>query len=290
MRRRWVIALLGGLLLAGPLLGQGDAPNVKLERGIVFGKSGERELQLDLAMPARGEGPFPAVLCIHGGGWVSGDRQQMSATIAVLAARGYVAVSPDYRLAPADRFPAPLHDCKAVVRWLRANAGTYHINSNRIGAMGYSAGGHLACLLGVTDRSDGLEGDGGNAEQSSRVQAVVSFFGPTDLRRPGFSKEAQVNNLAPLLGGTLQEQPEKYRQASPVVYVHKDPPPILFLHGTRDPVVPVDQSQQLAEQLRRAGGKARVVLFPGEGHGWRGDNLLKSIEQMTTFFDENLKK
>jgi acetyl esterase/lipase len=201
-----------------------------------------------------------------------------------------VAVSPDYRLAPADRFPAQVEDCKAAVRWLRANAATYHVNPDRIGAMGLSAGGHLACMLGVTDRKDGLEGAGGNPEQSSRVQAVVSFFGPTDLRSPGFSKEAQANHLVPLLGGTVVEKAEAYRKASPVEYVHKDPPPFLFLHGGDDTVVPAHQSRQLAERLRQAGGKARVVIFPGEGHGWRGDNLLRSIEQMTTFFDDNLKK
>src|SRR6185312_16329435 len=116
----------------------------------------------------------------------------MQGTIEVLARRGYVAVSPDYRLAPRDHFPAQIEDCKAVVRWLRANAEKYHINPQRIGAFGFSAGAHLACLLGVTSKDEGLDGNGGNAEQSSAVQAVVSFFGPTDLADAELSKEART--------------------------------------------------------------------------------------------------
>src|SRR5579871_4827242 len=115
---------------------------IRVEKGIVFGKGGATELQLDLAMPQDGEGPFPAIVCIHAGGWVAGNRQQMKDTIEVFARRGYVAISPDYRVAPRDRFPAQIHDCKAAVRWLRANAEKYHVDPNRIGAFGASAGGH----------------------------------------------------------------------------------------------------------------------------------------------------
>jgi acetyl esterase/lipase len=269
---------------------QEERPAVRLEKDIVFAKAGAAELKLDLAMPQDGEGPFPAVLCIHGGGWVGGDRTQMAQTIGTLAGRGYVAVSPDYRLAPRDRFPAPVEDCKAAVRWLRANAKKYKVDPDHIGAVGFSAGGHLACLLGVTDRGDGLEGEGGNPDESSRVQAVVSFFGPTDLTKRWWTKDAETANLVPLLGGTLEEKAEAYRKASPAAYAGKHAAAFLFFHGTEDRTVPPGQSQALADKLKEAGASARLVTLEGEGHGWRGEKLRKSIEQMLAFLDENLKK
>ena len=265
---------------------------IRVEKGIVFGKGGTTELQLDLAMPQDGEGRFPAIVCIHAGGWVAGNRQHMKETIEVFARRGYVAISPDYRVAPHDRFPAQIHDCKAAVRWLRANAQKYHINPDRIGAFGASAGGHLACLLGVTSKEDGLEGDGGNAEQSSAVQAVVSFFGPTDLSRDDWSEEVRENNLIPLLGGTPKAKGELYRKASPLTYAGKNSPPFLFVHGTEDDIIPIEQSRALAEKLQQAGVSVRLVPMEGAGNGrdWRGEHRRESIARMLRFFDETLKK
>jgi acetyl esterase/lipase len=290
VRRLHLVLVTCALLTPASGRAQDAKPAIRVEPDLVFGKGGGTELKLDLAMPGEGEGPFPAVVCIHAGGWVGGDRKQMAQTIATLAGRGYVAVAPDYRLAPRDRFPAQVEDCKAAVRWLRANARKYQVDAGRIGAVGFSAGGHLACLLGVTDKEAGLEGSGGNPDESSRVQAVVSFFGPTDLTRKVWSKEAQTKNLVPLLGGTPEEKPEAYRKASPVAYAGKDAPPFLFLHGSEDREVPLQQSQDLAEKLQKAGASARVVTVEGEGHGWRGEKLLKSIEQMLLFFDEKLKR
>ena len=289
MRCRLLSAVVAALLVPGTGLAQQRVP-IRVEQDIVFGRGGDTELKLDLARPDNGAGPFPAVICLHGGGWVGGDRKQMAQTIEVLARRGYVAVTPDYRLAPRHRFPAPVEDCKAAVRWLRANAGKYKVDPGRIGVVGFSAGAHLACLLGVTDKADGLEGKGGNPEQSSRVRAVVSFFGPTDLTQRVWSKEVEEKNLVPLLGGTLDQRPEAYRKASPLTYAGKGAAAFLFLHGTEDPVVPLRQAQDLADKLTKAGVSARVIEVPGEGHGWRGPNLLWSLDQMLTFFDEKLKK
>lgn len=265
---------------------------VRVENDIVFGKGGQTELKLDLAMPKEGEGPFPAILCLHSGGWIGGERQQMKGTIEVLARRGYVAISPDYRLAPKDRFPAPIEDCKAAVRWLRANAQKYHVDPQRIGAFGFSAGAHLACLLGVTQKDDGLEGESGNAEQSSAVQAVVSFFGPTDFTLPVWSKEVRERHLVPFLGGTSAEKPDVYRRASPLTYAGKNAPPFLFVHGTADAMVPIQQSEDMVKKLRQADVSARLIAVQDEGHGWgwQRENRLTSLAHMMDFFDENLKK
>lgn len=264
---------------------------IRLDSGIVFGKGGTTELKLDLAMP-QGEGPFPAILCLHGGGWIGGERQKMRGTIEDLARKGYVAISPDYRLAPRDRFPAQIEDCKAAVRWLRANAEKYHVNPERIGVFGFSAGAHLACLLGVTGKDDGLEGDGGNAEQSSAVQAVVSFFGPTDFTQPVWSKEVREQHLVPFLGGTAEEKADVYRRASPLTYAGKNAPPFLFVHGTADAIVPIQQSEAMAEKLRQADVAARLITVYGEGHGWgwSHEHRIVSIAEMMKFFDETLKK
>jgi acetyl esterase/lipase len=272
--------------------GQEAGAAIRTENGIIFGKGGATELKLDLAMPREGEGPFPAIICIHGGGWIGGERQKMRGTIEVLARRGYVAISPDYRLAPQDRFPAQIEDCKAAVRWLRANAEKYHVNPRRIGAFGFSAGAHLASLLGVTSKDDGLEGEGGNAEQSSAVQAVVSFFGPTDFTQPVWSKEVREQHLVPFLGGTTEEKADVYRRASPLTYAGKNSPPFLFVHGTADAIVPIQQSEAMVKKLRQADVPARLIAVEGEGHGWgwSRDNRLTSLAHMMDFFDETLKK
>ncbi len=264
-------------------------PEARVERDLVYGKGGDTDLKLDLAMPKTGDGPFPVVVCIHGGGWTHGDRADLRNTIEALACKGYVAVSVDYRLAPKDRFPAAVEDCKAAVRWLRANAATYKINSERIGVVGFSSGGYLACMLGVTRKADGFEGSGGNPEQSSAVQAVVSFFGPTDLTQDGFGKDVAKENLVPFLGGTLTENKDLYQKASPVTYAGKHAPPFLFFHGGNDHIVPLKQSELLADKLKEAGASVELVALEKEGHGWQGPALLKSIAQMIIFFDKKLK-
>jgi acetyl esterase/lipase len=289
---RRVVPLVCLLTLPAPALLRADdkSQEVRIEKDLAYGKGGDKDLQLDLAMPKDGDGPFPVVVCIHGGGWRGGKRQDMTKTIEVLAGRGYVAVTPSYRLAPDAKFPSQIEDVKAAVRWLRANAKTYKIDPDRIGAIGFSAGAHLACLLGVTNRDDDLEGKGGNADQSSRVHCVVSFFGPTDLTRDDWTKEIEDNILVPFLGGTIKDKPEQYKKASPVTYVKKDAPPFLFFHGDKDKIVGVEQSKILCEALKKAGGSAKVEVIEGEGHGWAGEKLKDSIEKMTAFLDANLKK
>lgn len=267
-------------------------PEIRVERDIVYGTVGDVKLRLNLALPAEGKGPFPAVVCIHGGGWFQGHRQDMDPMIELLARRGYAAVTVSYRLAPDAQFPAQIEDCKAAVRWLRANAGKYHINSSRIGAIGPSAGGHLACLLGVTDRIHGLEGTGGNPEQHSRVQAVVSFFGRTNFTKKTWSDDLEKKIFVPLIGASFQDKPEWYKRISPIEYSSSKSPPFLLFHGAEDSLVPPENSADMAEKLRAAGASARVVSVEGEGHG-SGDWIDKwatHVDQAVAFFDKHLKK
>lgn len=261
----------------------------KVETDVVYGKAGDRELKLDLARPAEGKGPFPCVVCVHGGGWRLGNKRDLRPWIQLLAREGYVAASVGYRLAPDARFPAQIEDVKTAVRFLRANADKYHIDKDHVGALGYSAGGHLVCLLGLTDESAGFEGKE-HPKESSKVQAVVDYFGPTDLAGFGKDEVAQRGMVGPLIGKTYADDPAAHDRASPIKYVTKAAPPFLIFHGTADRVVPIDQSRRLAEKLKDVGAAARLVEVPGEGHGWDGHANEDSTGLALKFLADHLKK
>lgn len=291
MTRRMAVSLVLMLVPVALLWGQDRAPDVKVSRDLVYGKVGDVELKLDLAAPGEGNGPFPAVVFIHGGAWRSGKRTDLGGTTEVMARHGFVALTVDYRLVPDAAFPAQIEDCKAAVRWLRANAAKYKVDADRIGAVGFSAGGHLACLLGVTTKEDGLEGKGGNPEQSSQVQAVVSFFGPTDLTFKDWNEDLEKNVLAPLIGGTFADKPELYKKASPVSYARKGAAPHLFFHGLEDKVVAPRHSKTMAEKLKAVGVGATLVELEGEGHGFKNaETNRKTFLQTQDFLDEQLKR
>jgi len=274
--------------------------DVVIEENVPYGLAGDTELQLDLARPAGGNGPFPALVFIHGGGWYQGKRQDYRGAIQEAAKRGYVAVTITYRLMQFDEakkesataalnFPAQIHDAKAAVRWLRANAGKYHLDAERIGVTGGSAGGHLSLLVGLTDPEAKLEGESGNPDQSSRVQAVVNVFGPTDMAFC-YDKSSVAWIFRLFMGGTPAEAPDRYKAASPITYVTADDPPVLTLHGDQDALVPIDQAKKLDELMKSAGASHTLMIFEGQGHGFTGEYQARSAQAMWEFFDKHLKR
>lgn len=300
-RRYFVAALAFGLLLSGQTgrcLAAGN-DKVVIEENITYGKAGDTELKLDLARP-EGDGPFPAIVFIHGGGWYQGNRQGYRGQIQEAAKRGYVASTISYRLMKFDEskketttatpiFPAQIHDAKAAIRWVRANAEKYHVDPNRIGVTGGSAGGHLSLLVGLTDPSSNLEGDSGNPDQSSRVQAVVNVFGPTDMAFC-YEKSSVAWIFRLFMGGTPSEVPETYKAASPITYVSKDDPPVLTLHGDKDALVPVEQARALDEKVKSVGASHTLIMFEGQGHGFGGEYNKNAWDATWEFFDRHLKQ
>jgi len=293
MRKMIAVTVAYVVIVVGPVIAQDPV----IDNDVTYGKAGDEELKLNFTRPA-GDGPFPAVVFIHGGGWYLGNRQGYRSETTEAIRRGYAAVTISYRLMTFDEsqketttadtiFPAQIHDAKAAIRWLRANADSCHIDPNRIGVTGRSAGGHLSLLLGLTDRESGLEGDCGNPDYSSRVQAVVNVFGPTDLKTCyETSSVAWIFRL--YMGGTPVETSETYKAASPVTYVSADDPPVLTLHGSQDKAVPVSQAMLLDEKMKSAGASHTLTVFEGQGHGFGGEYRRKELDAMWEFFDAQL--
>lgn len=298
IRGRMAGPMIAGLLLASSAFAEDvkSPAAVKLEGPITYATVDGQPLQLDLARPAEGEGPFPALVFIHGGGWRGGHRIGYAKAIEAAAQRGYVAVTVSYRLTKADasgklvhQFPEQVHDVKCAVRWLRANAEKYKVDPKRIGATGGSAGGHLSLMLGLTDASAKLEGDEGYGEQSSRVQAVVNIFGPTDMPHLHKTSQGAAPILEGFLGGKPDDKPEAYKASSPIEYVSKDDPPVLTIHGTADTLVPPDQAERLDQAMRNAGVPHTLMLLQGQGHGFQGEMAAKAANASFAFFDKHLK-
>jgi len=221
--------------------------SISVERGVVYASPTGQDLHADVYRPGS-EGPFPAVLVVHGGSWTRGSRSRMARVAERLAGSGYTAVSVDYRLAPAHRFPTPVHDCKAAVRWIRRHADDLRVDPERVGGFGYSSGAHLVAMLATTTPSDGLEGDAPPGAPSSRIQAAVLGGTPTDLGR--FPPNPTLRRF---LGASRDEVPDLYAFASPITHVSSDDPPMFLYHGTRDWVVDISHARIMAKALQDAG-------------------------------------
>jgi len=264
------------------LIGPRPSEGVQVVRDLEYVSGGHERNRLDLYLPQKAEHRLPVILWVHGGGWTRGDKTNGPAFR--FAAKGYAVASMNYRFSQHAIFPAQIHDCKAAVRWLRANATKYGLDPGHIGAWGASAGGHLVALLGTTGGIEELAGPGGNEDQSSRVQAVVDWYGPTDFLTAG-AKATRSN----LLGGDPQTNRDKARKASPMTYVSKDAAPFLIMHGDQDQTVPIAQSETFAAALKKAGADVSYVVIKGGKHGGALFTNAESMKLVQDFFGKHLK-
>ena len=286
-------ALLSLAILATPATAQKQPAvpaTVTFETGIEYTNPDNQHLQLNMTRPKKADGPLPAIVCIHGGGFRAGNRQSYDAQIVRLAEHGYVAVTVSYRLAPKYPFPAAVHDTKAAVRWLRANAKRYGVDPDRIGVMGGSAGGTLAQMLGVTEGVKEFEGDGGNPKESSKVACVVNYYGANDFTK-SYGKSVDAAQVLPLyLGGLLETARPAHIRSSPLYWVTPNAAPTLCIHGTEDKYVNIEQAEMLVDKYKSMGLEIELLKLEGAGHGFKGKDAETAEKAMIAFFDRHLKK
>ena len=265
---------------------------VEVETDVEYGRAGETPLTLDVIKPkeAAAEGKKrPCIVWIHGGGWQNGNKSSGLGRLGRWVAEGdYVGVSVGYRLSGVAIWPAQVHDCKAAIRWVRANADKLGIDESKIGVWGSSAGGHLVALLGTSGDIKELEGNNGNAGVSSQVACVVDYCGPSDFlmfARSGASAANRNGPVSKLLGGLATEKPDIAREASPMTYVSQDDPPFLVVHGTDDRTVPFAQGEMFYEKLKAAGVDATFIKMEGGSHGIGGPEITARTK---AFLDKHL--
>ena len=294
--RSALYALVFALGLSGPV--RAEVPQITLQRDIVFQTIDGVELKLDLAIP-QGPGPFPLILCIHGGAWHVGDKSKLTPMIENLARHDYVAASINYRLAPKVTFPAPLDDTKAALHFLKTRAGRYKIDTTKVGGTGESAGAHMAMLMAFEEAQN--ESHKNPAKPAdTELQAIVNYYGPVDLVHWSVTPmvdflwrnhfhEGMETTMLRFLGSSQKDSPI-VQAASPINYICKNCPPVLTFHGTLDPVVSFQQAELLHAALRKAGVPEKLVPIPNGLHGgWSKEVKRKAEEQAVAFFDQYLK-
>jgi acetyl esterase/lipase len=296
-----VFALLGAWATLALLLWPGRAPRpqaaeplppgVKLIPDAEYAKVGRASLKLDVLIPTA-PAPRPIAVWIHGGAWRGGDKAANREFPATLVQAGYLTFSINYRLSRQAQFPAQIYDCKAALRWIRLSAAQYGGDPRRLGVVGASAGGHLAALLGTSGGVAGLEGSEGVTGADSGVQAVVDWFGPSDLTALQFNPDFNLTPVVELLGAHPADVPAQAAAASPVTFIDRRDPPFLIIHGAADPVVPVEQSRELRDRLKRAGVEVEYIEVPGGRHGgFRGTHPddAELFKRMVEFLDKHLQ-
>ena len=289
------------LLVMAPVLGQAQdgqsngKPGIELLSGmtekldVIYAQYGERKMHLDLFAPKATGKARPAIVVVHGGGWLKGDKSKFRALAIALAAKGYVTAAIEYRLGGEAKFPAAIYDCNAAVRFLRAHADEYGLNPKQIGVVGGSAGGHLAGLMATASAVDEFQGLGGNAGVSSVVQSCVVMAGPLDLASGSVversRKEPDKSNANKWFGKTFDQAQDLYRQASPYHHLSKETPPILFMCGDKDNP---QRNQPTREKLDALGVKSSLIVVKDGKHGcW---NRLPWFDEFVTAIDQWFKE
>jgi len=286
------LAILAALP-ALPILAQNQVPpGVQAHRDVAYVEGGHERHKLDLYLSAEGTGPFPLVIWVHGGGWQNGSKDGCPPLRGGYLERGYAVASINYRLSGHAPFPAQIEDCKAAIRWLRAHAADYRLDSGRFGVWGSSAGGHLVALLGTSGEvTEFAVGD--HLEVSSHVQAVCDFYGPTDLvafvQTPGYERHADPGSPeSKLIGGAVLDKADEAARANPITYVDQQDPPFLIVHGDQDRTVPINQSELLFAALQSAGVSAQFHVLRGAGHGGPDFAGPEVSAMVAAFFAERL--
>ncbi len=282
------VAADGRTRISPQLLGSLDS-----RLGVTYARYGERALEMDCYRPKGAWGELPAIVCIHGGGWAKGNRVNHEKVAQALAARGYFTATISYRLSGEAPFPAAIHDCKAAVRFLRAHAKEYGIDSENIGAIGLSAGGHLTALLATSTGVDELEGEGGNAEFSSAIQAAVPMGAQTDLLSDRTRDISRIEERGKIwrqfLGGTLEERPDTYRLASPLNHLDKNDPPCWLISGETDD--PSTHADAFRARMKQLGIPSALTVIKDAPHPFLGRQVWfdEMIDVADGFFSKQLK-
>jgi len=272
---------------------------IKMEKDIAYIPNGDEAQKLDLYLPEKAaDKPLPLIVHIHGGGWMGGSK--FPCPVAAMVLKGYAVASVEYRFSQKAIFPAQIQDCQAAIRWLRAHAKEYNFDTDHVGVVGGSAGGHLSALVGTSGGKNAFPKIGGNEEQSDRVQAVCDIFGPADfstvVQQAGEDKN--VKNIFEFntprdpyssLIGTKLDDKLKADAVSPVHYVSQDNPAFVILHGTHDTLVPFAQSEEFAAVLKEKGVAVWLQKLPGSGHGGPAFGKPAVTQLMQNFFDKYLK-